>query len=92
MTNDLANINQIDSIAQYLVSAYGNELNFNSLTGFLNIRSLYNFGRLFSNMKSDCPDIILSKSSAAAHNHTSSSNGLYSGLGTITKVNSLSNI
>ena len=97
LANGLTNINTIDSITEYLISAYGSELNFNSLTGFSGIRRLYNFGRVFSNMKSNCPDIILAKPSStsppASHNHTSSATkGLYSGLGTITKINSLGSI
>jgi predicted nucleic acid-binding Zn-ribbon protein len=91
LTNALATINSIDSISHFLLSAYGSSLNFNSLTGFSNLKRLYNFAGN-SNIKSNCPDIILSASSAAAQNQTSGSTGLYSGLGTITKVASGNNL
>lgn len=97
LTNSLSAINSIDSISNYLLTAYGAELNFNTLAGFSNLNKLYSFSNAASNMKSNCPELVLSSSSSSSQSQSStssssSSSGLYSGLGTITKVSSGSNV
>lgn len=59
------------------------------------MNKLYSFSSI-SNMKSNCPDLVLSSSSASASAQSeassSSNSGLYSGLGTITKVANGNNV
>lgn len=91
LANSLAAVNSIDSISHYLLTAYGAELNFNLLAGFSSLNKLYSFSS--ANMKSNCPELVLSSSSSAqsdsassSSSTSSSSSGLYSGIGKITKV------
>lgn len=82
LSSQLAQINAIDSVSLYLLVAYGSGLDFSSLTGYSALNRLYSFNSGF-NMRSNCPELILSGS--AAQNVTAS--GAYSGLGTVSKVN-----
>ncbi|XP_031472663.1 uncharacterized protein LOC116245094 [Nymphaea colorata] len=63
LNRQLAQINNIDSISLYLLLAYGSGLDFSPLSGFSSLRQLYSFASS-SNFRSNCPDLILSGSSA----------------------------
>jgi predicted nucleic acid-binding Zn-ribbon protein len=82
LSKQLAQVNSIDSISLFLSLAYGSGLDFSALSGFSGLKQLYNFASANgSNMRSNCPDIILAGS---AQNATAS--GANSGVGTVSKV------
>jgi predicted nucleic acid-binding Zn-ribbon protein len=82
----LTSSNSIDSIGAYLLRAYGAGLGLD-VSGYNGLRALYTFGS-GSRLRSNCPELILASSAAAAVDAATApaASGKYAGKGKILKV------